>query len=117
MSTSKETTAKATKTSTAKTSTAKSTAKTETAKTAKATKPAKAEKAPKEKKERKSRKGITRTFAAEVTAVVNPVIASVNAFITDPNTSEEALKMIRLELRKSVKASRATIRGRKTTNA
>lgn len=115
MSTSKTTTAKTTKTETAKTSTAKSTAKTSTKE--KAVKATKAEKAPVEKKERKSSKGITRTFAAEVTSVVSPVIESVNAFINDPNTTEEALKMLRLELRKSVRGTRATLKTRKSTNA
>ena len=82
----------------------------------KAVKATKAEKAPVEKKERKSRKGITRTFAEAVTASVNPVMAVVNAFITNPETSEDALKMIRLELRKSVKATRGTIKGRKVAS-
>lgn len=98
---------------TTKNSTAKSTEKTSTVKE----KATKAEKAPAEKKERKSRKGITRTFAAEVTAVVSPVIETVNAFINDPNTSEEALKMIRLELRKAVRGTRATLKTRKSSNA
>lgn len=93
----------ATKTATAKTSTAKPAAK------------AKTEKAPVAKKERKSRKGITRSFAAEVTASVSPVMATVNAFITNPETSEDALKMIRLELRKAVRATRGTIRTRKAS--
>lgn len=96
--------AKTSKTSTAKTATA-------TTKTAKA----KTEKAPVAKKERKSRKGITRTFAAEVTAVVNPVMETVNSFIANPSTSEDALKMIRLELRKAVRATRGTIRTRKAS--
>jgi len=69
------------------------------------------------KKERKSRKGITRSFAAEVTASVNPVMESVNAFITNPATSEDALKMIRLELRKAVRATRSTINTRKSAKA
>ena len=104
--------------STTKTATVK-TEKTETTKStktpAKTTATAKAKPAKTaEKKERKSRKGITRTFAAEVTATVNPIMDAVNSFINDPNTSEDALKMIRLELRKSVKASRATIRSRKS---
>jgi DNA-binding protein HU-beta len=114
-----------TKTATVKTETKTATASKATpAKTTKpATKPAakattakaKTEKAPVAKKERKSRKGITRSFAAEVTAAVNPVMNTVNAFISNPETSEDALKMIRLELRKAVRATRGTIRTRKAS--
>ncbi len=129
MSTTKTPATKATATST-KTATTKAPAKAAAATTTKekvkaatvkvekvkAVKATKAEKAPVEKKERKSRKGITRTFAEAVTASVNPVMAVVNAFITNPETSEDALKMIRLELRKSVKATRGTIKGRKVAS-
>lgn len=68
-----------------------------------------------EKKVRASRKGITRSFAADVTAAVKPVMANINALITNPATSEDVLKMIRLELRKSVRATRSTINTRKST--
>jgi hypothetical protein len=101
----------ATKTPAAKTATAKPAAKVKA--TTKVDAKAKAPKVPAEKKERKSRKGITRTFAADVTASVSPVMATVNAFIANPETSEDALKMIRLELRKAVRATRGTIRTRK----
>ncbi len=92
-------------------------AKTATAKTpaVKADAKVKTPKAPAEKKERKSRKGITRSFAEDVTAAVSPVMATVTAFITNPETSEDALKMIRLELRKAVKATRGTIKTRKVS--
>lgn len=112
----------ATKTATvkpvAKTSTAKATvkpvAKAKATATAKPAAKAKA-KVTVAKKERKSRKGITRSFAADVTASVSPVMATVNAFIANPETSEDALKMIRLELRKAVRATRGTIRTRKAS--
>ena len=42
-------------------------------------------------------------------------MATVTAFITNPETSEDALKMIRLELRKAVKATRGTIKTRKVS--
>jgi len=115
MSTSKEKAPVASKTEKAPVAKAKTaTAKTATPAKAK-TATAKTPKAPVAKKERKSRKGITRTFAAEVTAVVNPVMNAVNSFIANPETSEDALKMIRLELRKAVRATRGTIRTRKTS--
>ena len=128
MSTTKTPATKATATSTTstKTATTKAPAKAAAATTKEKVKAAtvkvekvkavKAPKAPVEKKERKSRKGITRTFAEAVTAAVNPVMAVVNSFITNPETSEDALKMIRLELRKSVKATRGTIKGRKVAS-
>jgi len=110
----------ATKTATvkpvAKTSTAKATVKPVAKAKATATaKPAAKAKVTVAKKERKSRKGITRSFAADVTASVSPVMATVNAFIANPETSEDALKMIRLELRKAVRATRGTIRTRKAS--
>jgi len=88
---------------TAKTEVKKSTAKT-------AAKPAakKAVKAPKEKAERK---------AKVVSEVVSPVMNSVMGLINDANTSEADLKSLRLELRKAVKASRATLRNRKSAPA
>jgi hypothetical protein len=101
------------KTPAAKTATAKPVAKVKA--TTKVDAKTKTAKAPVEKKERKSRKGITRSFAAEVTASVSPVMATVNAFIANPETSEDALKMIRLELRKAVRATRGTIRTRKAS--
>lgn len=106
-------TAKTEKTSTAKTST-KPAAKVEKVKAEKAPKAPKAEKVV---KERKSRKGITRTFAEDVTAQVSPIINSINAFMSNPEVSDEALKMLRLELRKSVRGTRGTLKARKATKA
>ena len=97
-----------------KTATVKPVAKAKATATAKPAAKAKA-KVTVAKKERKSRKGITRSFAADVTASVSPVMATVNAFIANPETSEDALKMIRLELRKAVRATRGTIRTRKAS--
>lgn len=110
-------TAKTEKTATAKTSAkpaTKSTAKVEKVKAEKAPKAPKAEKVV---KERKSRKGITRTFAEDVTAQVSPIINSINAFMSNPEVSDEALKMLRLELRKSVRGTRSTLKTRKASKA
>ena len=103
------------KTATAKAPAAKAKTATAKAPAVKADAKVKTPKAPAEKKERKSRKGITRSFAEDVTAAVSPVMATVNAFITNPETSEDALKMIRLELRKAVRSTRGTIKTRKAS--
>lgn len=73
----------------------------------KVVKKAPAKKAAPKKKVKAERK------AKVISEVVSPVIATLNGLITNPLTTNEDLKSLRLELRKFVRASRGVLRGRK----
>jgi len=50
-----------------------------------------------------------------ISEVVSPIVATLAGLINSPDTSNEDLKSLRLELRKFVRASRGVLRTRKAT--